>query len=125
MIFVVVLKSKILPTELRCESSDTGREGEDLSVENCFSEGDGVGIPRVSTTFVGSSFHTPDEGNEEAISEGELAASEGEETSVLGSVSSKIVPALLSREGGIGGSEGTRKTAYRGVFETEMSSLVR
>lgn len=112
MIFVVVLKSKILPTELRRESSESGREGEDLSsVENCFSEGDGVGIPSVSTTFVGSSFHTPGEGEEEAISEGEVAASEGEETSVLGSVSSKIVPALLSREGGIGGSEGTRKTA--------------
>lgn len=46
VIFVVVLKSKTLLTELRRDSRDTGRE-ELFSVENCFSEGDGVGIPNV------------------------------------------------------------------------------
>ncbi len=62
VILVVVLKSKIFPTELRRESTETGRLGEEP-----FSEGDGegVGIPSVSTTFEGSSFHSPAEGDEE------------------------------------------------------------
>jgi hypothetical protein len=115
VIFVVVLKSKILPTDLLGDSSDSGREVL-FSEENWCSEGDGVvGIPNVSNTFMGSTFHTllGDGGEEEIITEGELlVTSEGDETCVLGSVSSKTVPELFLREGWTGGdSEGTRNTA--------------